>query len=261
MLNQNEIENCRNKLIALRCCVIVPTYNNDSTLLFVLNAVHSLTAQIIVVNDGSTDSTSTLLAPYEQLFSVCTCPKNAGKGIALQVGFEKALKEGYNYAITIDSDGQHFAEDIISFIEQIEKKPQTLLVGARNLQEKNMPKKNTFGNKFSNFWFWFATGIKLPDTQSGFRLYPLDLIKGIHFFTSKFEFELEVLVKSAWQGVTILPVPIKIFYAKGHDRVSHFRPGADFIRISFLNIYLVSLALIWHHPKLVIRKLFGFNKP
>ena len=114
-------------------------------------------------------------------------------------GLSQAKKEGFRYAITIDSDGQHFASDIPCFIEAIEKEPDTLLVGARNLASDNMPGKNTFANKFSNFWFRLETGLKLEDTQSGYRLYPLRKMDVQScWYTAKYEFELEAIVFAAW---------------------------------------------------------------
>ena len=134
---------------------------------------------------------NTLLENYPNLH-IITHPTNKGKGTALKNGLKQAKAAGYRYAITIDSDGQHFASDIPIFMEEIEKEPDTLLVGARNLTSDNMPGKNTFANKFSNFWFKLETGVKLQDTQSGYRLYPLHKINVQRFYyTAKYEFELK----------------------------------------------------------------------
>ena len=111
-----------------------------------------------------------------------------------------------------------------------------------------MPKKNTFGNRFSNFWFLLFTNISLPDTQSGYRLYPIEKMKGLKYFTSKYEFEVEVLIKAAWKGINVAAVPISVFYAEGKERVTHFRPFKDFARISLLNTYLFFLAFLWYKP-------------
>ena len=156
-----------------KCCIIIPTYNNAKTLNRVLNGVLKYTNNIIVVNDGATDETSKILEAYSQL-EIITISPNKGKGNALRVGFKKALALGFKNAITIDSDGQHFPEDITQFIEYLNQSANKnlLLIGSRNMSQEGVPKKSSFGNKFSNFWFWFETGIKLQDTQSGFRLYP-----------------------------------------------------------------------------------------
>lgn len=248
----------RRKIDALKCCVIIPTYNNQQTIAQVITDVLKFTNNIIVVNDGSTDSTPEILKTFTTIQIISYSP-NRGKGIALRTGIKAAQDKGYRYAITIDSDGQHFADDIPVFIDKIEQHPDSLLIGARNLNQENMPKKNTFGNKFSNFWFMLFTGINLPDTQSGYRLYPIQKMKGARYFTSKYEFEIEVSVKAAWRGIAVLPVPIKVFYAEGDKRISHFRPGKDFTRISLLNIYLFVPAMLWYKPIRIIKHMSYSN--
>lgn len=242
------------KMEELGCCVLIPTYNNEKTLAAVIKDVSTFTNDIIVINDGSTDSTEEILRDLPDI-EIISYSKNKGKGFALKTGLLRAKERGFTYAISIDSDGQHFADDIPVFLEAIEEKPRAMLIGARNLQQENMPQKNTFGNKFSNFWFKLETGIDLPDTQSGFRLYPLKELEGMKLFTTKYEFEIEIMVKMAWKNVPVLPVPIKVFYAKGDERISHFRPFKDFFRISVLNTYLVTLAFLWYIPVRFFKKL------
>lgn len=240
-------------------CVIVPTYNNHKTLKKVLDSILDFTQNIIIVNDGSTDETNEILKQYSQ-FTQIHHPKNLGKGRALRNGFRKAIELNFEYAITIDSDGQHFASDIPSFIEEIQNQPNSLLIGSRNMTQENVPKKSSFGNKFSNFWFKFETGIELQDTQSGFRLYPLKLIPK-RFYTNKFEFEIEVIVRSAWKGIVVKNIPIQVLYDPA-ERVSHFRPFRDFTRISILNTVLVTNALLYIKPRDFFRraKKKGFKK-
>ncbi|WP_291286411.1 DUF2062 domain-containing protein [Flavobacterium sp.] len=240
-------------------CVIVPTYNNHKTLRRVLDSVLDFTSNIIIVNDGSTDETSEILKHYSQ-YTQIHHPENLGKGRALRNGFRKAIELNFEYAITIDSDGQHFASDIPNFIAAIQNEPNSLLIGSRNMTQENVPKKSSFGNKFSNFWFKFETGIKLDDTQSGYRLYPLRLIPK-RFYTNKFEFEIEVIVRSAWKGIVVKNIPIQILYDPA-ERVSHFRPFKDFTRISILNTVLVLNALLYIKPRDFFRraKKKGFKR-
>lgn len=246
-------------LNSTRFCVIVPTYNNHKTLKKVLDSILEYTPNLIIVNDGSTDDTTEILKQYSQ-YTQIHHPKNIGKGRALRNGFRKAIELNFEYAITIDSDGQHFASDIPAFIAEIQNDPNSLLIGSRNMTQENVPKKSSFGNKFSNFWFWFETGIRLEDTQSGFRLYPLQLIPK-QFYTNKFEFEIEVIVRSAWKGITVKNIPIQILYDPA-ERVSHFRPFKDFTRISILNTVLVINALLYIKPRDFFRraKKKGFKK-
>ncbi|PWB25252.1 DUF2062 domain-containing protein [Flavobacterium sp. HTF] len=240
-------------------CVIVPTYNNHKTLKRVLDSILDFTQNIIIVNDGSTDDTREILKGYSHLIQIHH-PKNSGKGMALRNGFKKAIELNFEYAITIDSDGQHFPSDIPNFIAEIQREPNSLLIGSRNMAQENVPKKSSFGNKFSNFWFKFETGIKLSDTQSGFRLYPLKLIPKL-FYTNKFEFEIEVIVRSAWKGIVVKNIPIQILYDPA-ERVSHFRPFKDFTRISILNTVLVINAIFYIKPRDFFRKAKkkGFKK-
>jgi uncharacterized protein (DUF2062 family) len=126
-------------------------------------------------------------------------------------------------------------------------------MGARNLEADGMPAKNSFANRFSNFWFRLQTGIFMPDTQTGFRLYPLEKIKNINFFTTRFEFEIEVIVKLAWRDVPFVSVPIQVKYDPD-ERVSHFRPGPDFTRISFLNAWFTILTAAYHLPRRLLLK-------
>ncbi|MEX1192671.1 MAG: DUF2062 domain-containing protein [Brumimicrobium sp.] len=240
------------KVNNLEYCVVIPTYNNENTLKRVIDGVLDITDHVIIVNDGSTDSTKKILEPYKNITQI-HFEKNVGKGYALRKGFEKALEIGYKHAITIDSDGQHYPEDISIFLEYLEKSTvDTIVIGARNMQQEGVPQKSSFGNKFSNFWFWFETGIRLTDTQSGFRLYPIHKMPK-KWFTKKFEFEIESIVRSAWNGIPVVNIPIQIKYDP-EERVSHFRPFKDFSRISVLNTFLVLVAIFYIKPRDFILK-------
>ena len=236
------------------CCVVVPTYNNELTLAGVLNSILEYTDHIIVVDDGSTDTTPEILDAYPEL-ELIRFRKNKGKGFALRMAFIRAREIGYRYAISMDSDGQHFASDLPAFLAAIEENPDTLIVGARNMDDAGAPGKSNFGFRFSNFWYTVTTGIKLPDTQSGFRLYPLEKLKSIAFITRRFEFEVEVIVRAAWKKINVMPIPIRVYYPPKGERVSHFRPFTDFFRISVLNTVLVLLGFLFFRPYLFFSKL------
>ena len=237
----------QNAISERKICVLIPTFNNGKTLKRVVEGVLEYTQNIIIVNDGSTDSTSEILKSYSQL-SIINLPQNKGKGNALKLGFRKATELGYHHAITIDSDGQHYPDDIPVFVEALlAENEDVLLIGNRNMSQDGIPKKSSFGNNFSNFWFWFETGIKLQDTQSGYRLYPLNKIPK-KYFTPKFEFEIEVIVRSAWKNIPVKNVPVKVLYDPA-ERVSHFRPFRDFTRISILNTILVIITLTYIKPR------------
>jgi len=245
----------KQKLIDLKSCVIIPTYNNDKTLEDVLQRVLKFTSDVIIVNDGSTDNTPSILQKYNHL-QILTISRNTGKGNALQIAFKHAIRLGFRYAITIDSDGQHFPEDVPLFLDRIEENPDSLILGARNMSQDGIPVTSNFGNNFSVFWFRVETGINVPDVQTGYRLYPLYRIRELkRHFSVKFEYEVEILVRLAWMGVNVLSVPVRIYYAPKEERVSHFRKVRDFSRVSIVNTIMVFMALLWIRPLSFLRHL------
>jgi glycosyltransferase involved in cell wall biosynthesis len=131
----------QNAISEKKICVLIPTYNNEKTLKRVIDGVLDYTESIIVVNDGSTDSTPQILTQYPQI-TVITLPENQGKGNGLKTGFRKAKELGYDYAITIDSDGQHYPDDIPVFVEALlQEKEDVLLIGNRNMSQDGSQEK------------------------------------------------------------------------------------------------------------------------
>ena len=236
-----------------RVCVMIPTFNNSRTIGKVIEDVQQFTDQIIVINDGSTDDTKEILSKYA--IDVVTHERNKGKGMALRSGFRRALERNFDFAISIDSDGQHFADDLPKFIAALNVHSHAIIIGARNMEQAGVPGKSSFGNNFSNFWFRLETGIKVSDTQSGYRLYPVSALRNFTFVTRKYEFEIEVLVRAAWSGIEITEVPVKVFYAGKDERVSHFRPFRDFTRISILNTFLVLITFLYIKPRDFFRSI------
>ncbi|HLA52246.1 MAG TPA: glycosyltransferase family 2 protein, partial [Flavitalea sp.] len=222
LLLMTDMHMARGEFEKLNVCVIIPTYNNAGTLRQVLTDVSEYTSQIILVNDGSTDETRSIAEEFP-LIALISYDQNRGKGWALRQGFAEAAARNFRYAIAMDSDGQHFASDLPRFLDKIAGLPDALIIGSRNMSHASVPGKSSFGHKFSNFWFKVETGIECPDTQSGFRLYPLQPLKETRLLTRKYELEIEVLVKLAWIGVPIASVPISVYYAPKETRISHFR--------------------------------------
>lgn len=251
----NTIKQSQDRFEQLKCIVLIPSYNNAPKLEAVLEDVLNYTTSILVVNDGSTDGTTDILNNYPRL-NIIHLAKNQGKGVALKTGIDWANENGYRYLISMDSDGQHMAKDLPTFLDKIEEEPESMIIGARNMDTADgVPEGSSFGHKFSNFWFKLETGISLPDTQSGFRLYPLKYFTKMHFFTTRYEFEIESIVRLSWKGVPMLWVPIEVQYPE--DRITHFRKFWDFFRISLLNSVLVIIAFLWIKPRDITRRIFN----
>lgn len=239
-------------------CAVIPTYQNAKTLLKVVADVHRVVDTVFVVDDGSNDGTAALLdkaTGNERPEKVLTHPKNCGKGAALKTGLTYARQQGFRYAVTVDADGQHRADDIPALLKAVEEEPDALVIGSRGLQHENMPAKSTFANRFSNFWFALQTLQRLPDTQSGLRVYPLRCLHGLRWMSARYEAELTLLVFSAWAGVKLLPVPVSVYYPPRDQRVTHFRPGRDFTRISVLNTLLCFLMVVYGWPRIFCRQI------
>ncbi len=165
----------------------------------------------------------------------------------MRTGFRESVAAGYDYAITIDSDGQHYADDLPAFLNKLESNPAAIIIGARNMGQSTVPGKSSFGNKFSNFWFWVETGLTMQDTQSGYRLYPVRLMQNIRFITRKFEFEIEVLspviaggvlVSSTFQSGYFIRRKENAFLIFGHLKILHESASLNTIFVTDCAFYI-----------------------
>lgn len=248
----------------LGICVLLPFYNNKNSVGEVITSLAESGYKIIAVDDGSDDGSLEIVtklrdAVPETIVGLVSYRKNKGKGYALTQGFYHAWRMGFRYALTFDADGQHTVSSADALIQAASEMSSqelegSILIGSRAKRGKDSSSR--FANNFSNFWMMVQTLRKLPDTQSGCRLYPLSEVGVKHYFSTRYEFEIEVLVRGAWNGLNLVPVPIEVVYEQA-ERVSHFRPGKDFLRITCLNVLLTLLSPIYGYPKIVINKLQG----
>jgi len=233
-------------------CIVVPTYNNQLTIGDVIKDILQLTPELLVVNDGSTDGTDNILSAMPGIM-VITHERNSGKGAALLSGFRFAARSGYDYAITMDGDGQHLTADLPKFLKEMKKHPETLIIGQRNLAGGGRRLKSRVLRAHSNFWVWILTQQWVGDSQCGFRAYPLASILDLSLKKQKYDFEIEVLVKALWTGIPVQEVPIAVNYFAGSR--SHFRPFQDFMLVSALIFSLFLKKVFLPEPLLKLRSL------
>lgn len=228
-------------------CVLVPSYNNEGSIAQVVADVVARGLPVLVLNDGSTDRTAE--RAREAGAEVVDHPRNLGKGQALLTGWQAALDRGYSHAITIDADGQHKPEDLPVFLAGVEADPDALLVGDRPMTGPHVPRSSRVGRRISDFMLVAAAALELkgqrPDTQCGYRAYPLRHVLGLPLRGRRFEMEMEVLVRAAWYRVPVKGVPIQVHYPEADERVTHFHKWSDNVRIVGIYTRLMLIRLFW----------------
>jgi glycosyltransferase involved in cell wall biosynthesis len=209
-----------------RFAVVIPTYNHGSRVAAVARKAVSLGYPVFVVDDGSTDDTA-LRLHWVSGVHVLRHLVNRGKGAALVAGMRKA-SEIADYAVTIDADGQHDPAEALKLMAAIPANRRVIVVGCRAMADA--PWTSRKGRAFSNFWVRVSGGPKLADTQSGFRIYPLPETLDLGVAARRYQFEVEVLAKAAWQGIAVVEAAICADYGSALPRISHFHPFIDFMR-------------------------------
>ena len=220
----------------MKTCVVIATYNNARTLSDVIRRTLRVKADLVIVDDGSTDGTRGVLASLERV-EVLRHPVNRGKGEALMTGIRRARELGYQRAITLDSDNQHDPAEIRKFEETAARYPSSLIIGVRDLRAARAPLRSRFGLWVSNLGLFLLSGHRVADAQSGYRSYPIDGLLSLEPRTPRFEFEYEVLLRSVWAGVPFAYTNITVRYPRGKDRLSHFRPLRDCFRVFYFGIW------------------------
>ncbi len=215
--------------IPFRYAIVIPAYNHGAQVRQVVEKCLQFQAPVVVVDDGSTDSTPEVLASLSGI-TVIRHKTNQGKGASLLTGFAAVLQSA-DWAVTIDADGQHDPEDIPSLTRAVPEGQRPLVIGKREeMAHKNVPWTSRWGRRFGNFWVWASCGRWLSDSQSGFRVYPLPETLHLGTKAKRFQFEVEILVRAVWSEIPIIEAPVHAIYGPREERVSHFRPWLDFWR-------------------------------
>lgn len=248
--------------------IAIPVFNNPDTILNVIRDCLAISKlPILVIDDGSDQSVMDLvingnLGEQADRLRILQLETNQGKGAALKKAFTYCIDHGFTHCLTLDGDGQHLASEIIHLEKAAWKNPWNVIIGKRVFTGANVPGITKFGRVFSNFWIKYETGITVEDSQSGMRVYPIFHLQNSNFLSSRYDFEIECLTRAVWNGAGITEVPVAVHYPEGADRVSHFHKLKDNIRITLLNIVLVTISLFKRHltpVKTAIALLTGFT--
>ena len=238
---------------AFRPCVIAPTFNNQDTVIDVVTRIVAQGAPLIVVNDGSTDATPSLLESWRNTppgldAIVLTHPRNRGKSSAMHTGFAHAKSLGYTHAVTIDTDGQLDPEQIPQLLVVAFAHPDAFVIGTRDITRPDYPAKSRFGRRVSNLLIWTESGVDVSDSQCGFRVYPMVLLERVKCTTGRFSFESEVIVRAGWAKIPIVETPVVCRYFAGNKRVTHFKPLRDSMRVLAMHAWLLTIAIMPWSP-------------
>lgn len=226
--------------------MVIPCFNHGETLPEVVDKALAAGWNVLVVDDGSATPVAGLPCRVQRH------PKNLGKGAAILTGARIAQEEGFDAILTMDADGQLDPGEAGALLEAAAHNPRAIVIGDRRMDGEHVPGSSRFGRAFSNFWVRMECGRDLPDTQSGFRLYPVEILLDLSFRRRRYDFEVEVLVRAAWAGFPIVSVPVSAHYPPPAERRSHFRAFMDNWRLTRLHTRLITRALNpWPHKRLI----------
>jgi uncharacterized protein (DUF2062 family) len=237
---------------AFSVTVVAPTHNNARTLRAVVTQLTQLNVPVICVNDGSTDETAQILAELSRSagVTVVTHEQNRGKATALLTGFVAAEAAGHTHALTIDTDGQLDPQEIPQLLRAARENPNALIIGTRDDSAPDYPARSRTGRRVSNLLVRLESGVRVSDSQCGFRVYPLGLVRATRCGARYYGFETEIITRAGWAGCALREVPVSCRYLPAGERVSHFRPWLDSFRAVAMHVRLLARAMFpWPHPK------------
>ena len=243
--------------------VLIPSYNPGAKAYDTVRAARQHWTPVWVVVDGSSDGTAAglqAMAATDPGLRVIVLPVNVGKGAAVLHGLDLAVKEGYSHVLTMDSDGQHPAELIPSFMAASMAAPACMVLG-KPVFDASAPNLRVQGRKLSNGWanletLWMGIG----DSLYGFRIYPIEPLRQVMHgrrWMRRFDFDPEAVVRLCWRGVRPINLPAPVKYLRADEGgVSHFNYLRDNILLTWMHARLL-LGFLLRLPLLIVRRLTG----
>ena len=240
--------------------VLIPSYNSGAKVYETVAQARAHWNPVWVVVDGSTDGTADVLqgmAAQDDGLRVLVLPQNQGKGAAVLHGLDQAAQQGFTHALCMDSDGQHPAYLIASFMQCSAATPAAMVLGVP-VFDASAPALRVWGRKVSNGWanletLWAGIG----DSLYGFRVYPVEPLRRVmrgQRWMRRFDFDPEAAVRLCWAGVPPINLPAPVKYLQAHEGgVSHFNYRRDNLLLTWMHLRLM-LGFVWRLPSLVMGK-------
>jgi len=222
--------------MSFRACAVVPCYNHGATAGAVVERLVAHGLDVLLIDDGSDATTAQalrVLGMQQPRVQVLRIEPNGGKGAAVLYGLREAAKRGFTHALQVDADGQHDLNDVPRFLAEGQREPNAVVCGAPRY-DAGAPASRRYGRWITHFWVWLETrSFAIGDSLCGFRLYPLaptlalaNRVRLAHGMS----FDIDVVVRLAWEGLPIINVRTTVTYPPGG--ISHFQLLRDNLRIS-----------------------------
>ena len=215
------------------CLIVVPVFNGEEVIpQFLERLSDQFKENLLFVNDGSTDSTDSVLQSKDVKY--ISHERNEGKGRAIRTGVGYAVQKGFDYVLTIDTDLQHPPECIKDFLLTVSE--NTVSIGMRTDYSK-MPMKRRFSNFSTSLLLTIRTGKLIKDSQCGFRLFPVKIFDRLNFVEDGFQFESEFLIKAGLLGYDINHISIPTIYGGENSAMRNISDTLKFIAMYFKSFF------------------------
>ncbi len=213
-----------------KICAVIPFYNERDFLLDVVTGTSNYVHKVFAVNDGSTDGSEKILMGFNNV-EVLNIEKNCGKGYALKVGQDEAIKQLFDVIVTLDADNQHDPKFIPDFLRRIDK--YDLVIGNRMTNKSGMPVQRIISNNLTSMLLTLKTGQIIIDSQCGFRAYKRKVLENTHTRYHGYEAESEMIINASRNGFKIGFVEIPTIYGTEQSKMKSFEAITGFLKVLF----------------------------
>lgn len=206
---------------------LLPVFNEEQTLGDVIDRVGRQGVNILVVDDGSTDGS--VFAARQKGVRVLVHEKNRGKGAAIRTGFGELMKTDCEWALLLDSDGQHLPEEIPLFLKAAATGKYAVLNGSRMRDPRGMPWIRRFANRWMSLWVSRRAGLEVEDAQCGYKMLSMDFVRRARLTAERYEIEDDLILEASRLGLRIGSVAVTSRYGFEKSRIHPFRDTWRFL--------------------------------
>ncbi|MDP3980152.1 MAG: glycosyltransferase family 2 protein [Chlamydiota bacterium] len=214
----------------MKLCVVICAYYEEAKIEDVVKGTLPY-AEVVVVDDGSTDRTAEIARKAGARVIIHSV--NKGKGEAIKTGIAHFLESNCDLLILMDGDGQHLPSDIPGFLAAYRMKKNLMMIGTRMKDTRDMPLIRIWTNRFMSWLLSRSLGVKVTDTQCGFRMIDRVLAQKMHLNSERFDIESELLIQAVRAHAVIQEVAVSTVYADEHSKIRPVRDTIRFIKLLY----------------------------